>query len=56
MTTQRDLDRDLGADFDARSISRAPDGLLDAALGWRSSRHGSGRACSSPTGGGRGGW
>ena len=32
MTTQRDLDRDLGAYFDGRSVSRAPDGLLDAAL------------------------
>ena len=32
MTTQRDLDRDLDAYFDWRSVSRAPDGLLDAAL------------------------
>ena len=32
MTSQRDLDRDLGAYFDGRSVSRAPDGLLDAAL------------------------
>ena len=55
MTTQRDLDPRPRRLFDGRSVSRAPDGLLDAALAGIE-KPGSGRACSSPTGGGRGGW
>ena len=56
MTTQRDLDRDLGAYFDRRRPSAGhPDGCWMPR--WQGlSRPGSGRACWSPTGGGRGGW
>ena len=55
MTTQRDLDRDLDAYFDgAASAGHPTDCWMPRWQG--SNRPGSGRACSSPIGGGRGGW
>ena len=55
MTTQRDLDRDFRAYSTSRPSAGHPTDCSNAALAGIEST-GSGRACSSPIGGGRGSW